>query len=137
MGQARLALVLVVGLVALPSQGTAQEGPRRGGPGPGVGAAAMALQHVEDLALDEAQVATLTEIRAEALEATEGLRERIREAREQGDRRSMRPLRGELRDALEPYDERAHAVLTDEQRERLAELVPRRGRRGGPGGVLR
>lgn len=131
-------LITLLGLaafcLAVPAADLAAQGMRGGGPGPGMGLAARALIHADELGLSEEQTVSLEEIRGEAEEATREIRDRLRGLRGTGDREAMRAGMREMRDALAPFDERAVALLTDDQRSRLEELRPARRRpRGGTG----
>ncbi|MEZ4417505.1 MAG: Spy/CpxP family protein refolding chaperone [Gemmatimonadota bacterium] len=139
-----LGLGLMVASTAVPLAG--QAGPRGrmgGGPGPmGMGAAALALEHKDELGLSEAQVGRLEEIRGEAEEAVRPFREEMQASRPQRgsgerpseeQRQAMRATMEEMRKALEPHDKAASEVLTAEQRTKLEALRPRRG--GPPSGV--
>lgn len=100
----------------------------------GVGALANA-EVAKKIGLDDEQVKT---IQTEMQEARNGMREKIREMFAAGDREGMREKIEALRKEV---DEQVLAKLTDEQREKFAELkgepfdMPASMfRRGGPGG---
>lgn len=76
----------------------------------------------------------------EAMEAARSLRGEMRSAREAGDEEEMDRLRGEMRasfevgrNAMRAYMDDVETILSDEQREKLGEILPGPGRRGGRG----
>ena len=148
------ALALVAMMVAAPLAAQGRGPARDARPdrrGPAGNPLERVLEHRAELGLSAAQVERLTEIRSRAEAEAAPIAERLEEARGDRDLRdlsreeraafrqrmeALRPEMERLREIRRSAFDQASEVLTDAQKEKLRELMPRRrpGRRGGGGG---
>lgn len=125
-------IVIALSSAATPVHGQGSGGQGRGFRGPRLQVmVTTAIEHAEELTLNEEQLQRLGTLAEELSEAMLPLTEEMRGLRESGSREGMRELVSKLQEAEAPFTERFEGILSEEQRTALLEYIPTRPRRGG------
>lgn len=139
-------IVAVVGMMTLHTPAAAQNRQHGGGNGMGAGKMGKVMEKLNLTADQKEKIKALREQfkkdNATALNEVKGLRDQMKNAREQKDRTQAQSLRDQMKtkmDALRPARERLQnqiaAVLTAEQKVQLEKMkAERKEHRGGKGG---